>query len=341
VNRDYLVTRSDQGVSSPAGPPVTTTQQSTLVADFSLGMGSGRTTSQTVLFTDTSVSGAGILGRRWDFGDGTTDNSPTTAHTYASSGTFEVTLFVTDTCQITDTHTRQIALDAPALSVGKEAEGALVLGRPLTYTLTIENNGLIDAYGIVLTDAMPVGATFVQASAAGTISNGDVRWENLSVPGGSSLAVTFQVTACQETLVNQYYRVVTSTEQVTSEWGAVVTTPLAIPTIAPSFVYSPSVLRPHQSITFAASATTDGTGIGTWRWEFGDGHSATGLTVTHSYSHAGTYSVTLTAEDRCGIAATNSRALAVDNYRTYTPLVIRPALVFVPFMRADSLTPVP
>jgi hypothetical protein len=101
------------------------------------------------------------------------------------------------------------------------------------------------------------------------------------------------------------------------------------------------VLRPHQPITFAAAATTDGTRIGAWLWEFGDGHSATGLTASHAYTRAGTYSVTLTAEDTCGITASTVSILAVDNHYTYMPMLLKPSLVFVPFMLVGSsaLTP--
>ena len=51
----------------------------------------------TVLFTDTSTTdGPDIVAWGWDFGDGGTDDSQNTSHVYAATGTYTVSLVVTD-----------------------------------------------------------------------------------------------------------------------------------------------------------------------------------------------------------------------------------------------------
>jgi PKD repeat protein len=47
-------------------------------------------------FTNSSVAAAGIASYSWNFGDGTTSTSANPTHTYATSGTYYVTLTVTD-----------------------------------------------------------------------------------------------------------------------------------------------------------------------------------------------------------------------------------------------------
>ena len=50
-------------------------------------------------FSDTSeddLDGGEIVGRAWDFGDGTTGEGATVEHRYAAVGTFKVKLTVTD-----------------------------------------------------------------------------------------------------------------------------------------------------------------------------------------------------------------------------------------------------
>lgn len=68
-----------------------------------------------------SLSGTGstdpdgtITGYAWNYGDNTTGNGATTSHTYATAGTYTVTLTVTDDDGATGSTTRQVTVTAPA-----------------------------------------------------------------------------------------------------------------------------------------------------------------------------------------------------------------------------------
>jgi len=68
-----------------------------------------------------------------------------------------------------------------------------------------------------------------------------------------------------------------------------------------SFTYSPESPDVGDEITFDASASSDTDGeIVSYQWDFGDGNTASGKKVTHSYDAPYTYIITLTVTDDGG-----------------------------------------
>jgi PKD repeat protein len=84
---------------------------------------------------------------------------------------------------------------------------------------------------------------------------------------------------------------------------------------------SPQMSCYNQEIIFDASPTQDNTpGQLTYRWDFGDGTSAQGKTVTKTYERGGLYKVTLTVDDNAKTSC--SVASATKEIRINAPPVI-------------------
>jgi serine protease len=69
---------------------------------------------------------------------------------------------------------------------------------------------------------------------------------------------------------------------------------------------------PHGKCTFDASASTDDVGIASYAWSFGDGTAASSTSlvrVGHTYTKAGTYTVTLNVTDTKGQKSSKSITL--------------------------------
>ena len=83
------------------------------------------------------------------------------------------------------------------LSILKTAadDGSPVVGEQITYTLTVTNNGPNTAAGIVVTDTLPGGVSYVSSSVGGSHSGGVVTWGPIaSLASGSNRVFTATVT---------------------------------------------------------------------------------------------------------------------------------------------------
>ena len=77
---------------------------------------------------------------------------------------------------------------------------------------------------------------------------------------------------------------------------------------APDFTVSPDSPLVLQTVSFEAENDAD---ITSYSWSFGDGGSATGRIVSHQYSRAGSFPVTLSATRNDGVVGTRSKSIDV------------------------------
>jgi PKD repeat protein len=75
------------------------------------------------------------------------------------------------------------------------------------------------------------------------------------------------------------------------------------------------------TVTFDAGGSSDSDGyVVEYRWNFGDGGSGTGVTISHNFMTSGTYPVTLTVVDNQGATSQAQLAITVND----TPVKVRP-----------------
>jgi PKD repeat protein len=81
-----------------------------------------------------------------------------------------------------------------------------------------------------------------------------------------------------------------------------------------TFTFSPSAPVQLEQVFFTAEASRVGVAgrtIASYQWNFGDGTTASGVSVSHSYSVLGTFPVTLTVTDSAGLQSTTSQTVTV------------------------------
>jgi PKD repeat protein/archaellum component FlaF (FlaF/FlaG flagellin family) len=103
--------------------------------------------------------------------------------------------------------------------------------------------------------------------------------------------------------VTFYYSGSPGTATITATWQGTSESTTVFMNVVPvaSFTETAHTVPTNELINFDASASYDSDGtITSYNWDFGDGNTATGITVSHTYSDNGSYSVTLTVTDNSG-----------------------------------------
>jgi alpha-galactosidase len=86
----------------------------------------------------------------------------------------------------------------------------------------------------------------------------------------------------------------------------------SIPASAPSInLQTPEKIETGKPAAFSAQSAADGVPALSYRWDFGDGTSAEGTSVTHAYTHAGSFTIHLQADGIEGVSFEKSFTVSV------------------------------
>lgn len=242
--------------------------------------------------TSTDLDGT-IASYAWEFGDGETSAAgPTATHTFATAGTYEVKLVVTDDRGAKATITQPVTVQAPNVLPTATFEAVMT-----------NMKGAFDASASA--DGDGTIATYSWSFGDGAVGTGAIVEHTYATPG--SYEVTLTVTDDRSGSA-------TSNKQVTAELA---------PNVVPTAAVTATTADLTVSADASASADTDGT-IVSYAWDFGDNATKTTTTATasHSYAVAGDYTITVVVTDDRGGTATASTQVQATEPPKFTVLAL-------------------
>lgn len=242
------------------------------IARFNLNPANGCAIPHTVFFTDQSTLPDTWF---WDFGDGNTSTAQNPIHSYTSTGTFTVTLIVTDTifgCSDTTTRNVNVAL-TNADFTGTPLFGCGPLNVQFTNNSTDSDSWLWD-FGD--------GTTSIQQHPNHTYNT----------PGTYTVTLTANsVLGCSSTRTRTNY----------------------VQVIGPDVNFGADQISACDSLLVNfTDSTIFSAPITSWSWNFGDGNTSNLQNPSHFYQFAGIYDVSLTVTDIDGCTRTFTRNNYID-----------------------------
>lgn len=221
-----------------------------------------------VNFTDLSTGP--VTTWSWNFGNGNTSTLQNPSAVYVTPGTYTVTLTVTDGGANSDTETKVAYIT--------------VFQNPTSnFAATTPTGGCIP-HNVCFADSSIIGDAPINQwlwdFGDGTNSTAQNPCHTFTTPGNFTITlVVTDTNGCQATLV------IPNMVNASS-----------VP--IPDFNASPlNACDPPLTVNFT-NTSTGGAGTLTYKWFFGDGDSSTAVNPTHTYTAAGSYTVTLIATDQ-------------------------------------------
>ncbi len=246
-------------------------------------------TGTTITLTITAADPDGnVSALALSWGDGTihslAGSATSDSHAYSRAGAYQVYVNATDDAGLTtkSTVSTKTITDRPPVANFTESSPTALTGVAVSFNATssIDPDGTVTLYSWSFGD--------------GNLGTGGIISHAYSTAG--TYTVTLTVTDDSDST-----GVASSTVTIRDR-----------PPVA-SFVLTPSPSLTLTSISFNATGSfdPDGTIVG-YGWDFGDGSApGSGVTVSHSYSKSGNYTVVLAVTDNNGLASVSSKVEAV------------------------------
>ena len=293
---NLLVTDND-GQTGSISKNVTVTQNSNVpTANFSFVQN-----ELSVSFTDTSTDVDGSIQTwSWNFGDGQSSSVANPVHTYSTSGTYTVSLDVTDNDGLTDSISQQVSV---SIDDGFLENNAVVenLSAGRSEELHFKMNVPADASDLEFAISGGSGDAdlYVRYAAAPTTSQYDYR--PYKYGNDETVSVAEPQTGVWYLMLRGYqsFSGVTLTASYKTSQNQ-----------APTASFTRSINQLNVSFV-DTSSDPDGT-IVSRLWTFGDGNESTQQNPTHSYAQPGTYNVTLAVTDDDNATDMFTQSIVVD-----------------------------
>lgn len=233
--------------------------------------------------TSTDPEDGAVTGTEWAFGDGSTQSSVNVQHGFASAGTYDVILTVTDSEGLDNSTTQSITVTTPAVNQAPVASfSTSCLNLECTFTSTSTDNGSITNYAWNINEG------------AGTSALNSMSYV-FSDSGDFNVSLT-----------------------VTDNEGAQTTVSKIVTVIAPNVL--PQAAFTFSCIDYvcnfkSTSVDSDGTLIAL-NWDFGDGTNVFSnpdlVEQQKTFTANGIYSVSLTVTDDDNAQVTTSQSVTIN-----------------------------
>ena len=225
---------------------------------------------ESVFFTAAGSKTYGVVGYKWDFGDGETEEGMSATHTYKKPGTYRVLLTLDDGKKRVCSVCSNTAVISVAEKVEAEIKAAdsLCVGRSAPFQ-AITTGG---------------ASKFTWDFGDGTIVEGSSSVSHAYKKGGN-------------------YTVVVTADNARGFGCSIAATNHPIKVSEPPVAHAGENLAccVGRTTRFDAGKSVSPGGLPlTYHWDFGDGATVDGITVTHVYEKGGNFRVMLTVKDDSG-----------------------------------------
>lgn len=220
-----------------------------------------------------------ITSYAWDFGDGTFSNEANPSHNYAQPGNYNVTVVISTNTGCKDTFSIQTGVSLAQRPKADFSASPLALCGSRPFQFTDASSADATAWLWLFGDG--------QSSAQQNPTHGykDTGYYTITLIASNKL--------CRDTMIKTQYLHVDA--------------PIA------RFNITYDCTAPYRRFFTDVSI-----GGNTWQWDFGDGQTASGKNVNHTYSTPGTYTVRLTVSNGSCFDSTSMPVYIVDDHPSFT-----------------------